>query len=347
MLKVEFKYKFTGRFGSNLYESLRETDFNAYREGEARHILEVSKIGGGIRDDFVSWLESELSFYKWEKYAQKAGVSCDTLSAWLINHEVPNEDELKLREKYSIALAEDTVSDFSMFCMNDVETAYTFGFLKHNHLPQDVQHKIEFLRARARKYDGKDGEIANKLRNFSGRLEKEACEKLILVSGFYCNIHDSDARYEKPIPRTEVLTCPTCGHPVCPVCANMSDKDPADIGEAREYVASCESVSGHAFCGHCGDYSVEFMLRFLKLIGCPIPPECEDFKPIPREVEVITTRRVADLPNKDDITAKVLDKFNNGASGIICTTDPSGEIWGVPERHPDGWKLTICYPEER
>jgi hypothetical protein len=200
-------------------------------------------------------------------------------------NELPNDKgELELREKCAWEEADDVAYDAGVMCKDDdIETAYTFGLIKFTDLPRDIQRKIKFLCDRARKYGVKDSEVASKLRDFSCKLEKEACERLILVSGFYCDIHEGNAAYKEPVTMSDVPKCPSCDHPICSVCANAFTKDPKDIEEAREYVASCESVAGHAYCGNCGDYSVEFMLRFLKLIGCPIPPECEEFVQPKRE----------------------------------------------------------------
>lgn len=357
MPKTKYKYELTGKYGTSLYEALRERDFDKYEANEVECELEASKIGGDRRDSFISWLEEELSYVKWTDYARRAEVSSDKLSEWLIDNELPNDEgEQELREGYAQKYADDAAS----YCMdvidsdNDVEVAFNFGLIKSAAIPQDEQRKIKFLCERANKYDekhpprsGEPCEVSAKLRKFAGKIEKEACEKLIRVSGFDCDIHGGNAEYKEPVPLSEVLTCPACGHPICPDCANCNFKDPKTIDEGREYVASCESVSGHAYCGNCGDYSVEFMLRFLKLINCPIPPECEDFKPILREAKFYMTATVAELPNKDSILQTAIAEFNKGTTGIINIQDPTGEIWAIPEKHPESWIVTICYPEER
>lgn len=348
MSKTKFKYLFTGRYGANLYEALREQDFSKYEAREVEYNLTTTKTGGYNRDGFVSWLESELSYYKWAGCAKKAGVPSDNLSAWLMGNELPHDKgELEFREEYARGCAEDAAILHGNEMDDDIAVAYIYNLIKFADLPQDAQRKIKFLCARARKYDEKDDEIASKLRAFSHRLEQDTCERLIRVSGFYCDIHGGNAEYEVPVPRSAVLKCPSCGYPICPVCANMFEKDPKDIDEAREYVASCESVSGHAYCGYCGDYSVEFMLRFLRLIGCPVPPECEDFVQPKREARFYMTATIDALPNKDSILQAAIAAFNKGATGIIKIPDTTGEIWAFPERHPDGWLVTLCYPEER
>jgi len=349
MSKTKFKYNLAGKYGVSLHEALREQDFYNYDAREAEYLLEESKIGGDRREYFISWLEATLSYLRWADYSKKADVSCEKLSDHLMTNELQNDEgELELREKYSTEYTSGLAYDVARECGDDdIEIAYTFGLIKFTDLPQDVQRKINFLCDRARKYDEKHSEVSIKLRDFSSRLERKACEKLILVEGFYCDIHEGNAEYKESIPKQEVLTCPACEHPICPVCTNMFTKDPKDIEDAREYVASCESVSGHAFCGNCGDCSVEFVLRFLKLIGCPIPPECEDFKPIPREARFCMTATVDALPNKDSILQTAITEFNKGTTGIIKIYDPSGEIWAMSERYPDGWLITILYPEER
>jgi len=349
MSETKFKYELTGKYGVSLHEALREQDFYNYYAREAEYLLEESKIEGDRREDFISWLEATLTYSKWADYSKKAGVSCEKLSDHLMTNELRNDEgELEFREKYSTEYTSGLADDVATECNgNDIEIAYTFGLIKFTNLPQDVQRKINFLCDRSRKYDEKDGKIASKLMDFASRLEKEACEKIVLVEGFYCDIHDGNAEYKEPIARSKVLTCPACRHPICPVCANAFTKDPKDIEDAREYVASCASVSGHAYCGNCGDYSVEFMLRFLKLIGCPIPPECEDFKPIPREAKFYMTATVNALPNKDSILQAAITEFNKGTTGIIKVQDPSGEIWAIQDKYPDGLVVTLCYPEER
>jgi len=345
---VEFKYELTDRYGETLYEALREKDFDRYADKETEYVLENTKVGGEGREGFVSYLESTFTFSKWKGYAGEAGASCEGLYKYLMENELPG-GESEIREKYAreeVGFRMDIDSrDFGL--SDDVDVAYTYGLIKLADLPQDVQRKMEFLYNRANKYDEKDCEIAHKLRGFSYRLEREACEKLIPVSGFSCDIHGGNVEFKEPVQKSEVLACPSCGHPVCPDCANCMEHDPATIDEGREYIASCEGVSGHAYCGYCGDYSVEFMLRFLKLVGCPIPPECEDFAQPKREARWHMTATVNMLPNRDDIIQAAMEAFDKGASGIIKIPDATGEIWGVPERHPEGWVVVICYPAER
>jgi len=81
--------------------------------------------------------------------------------------------------------------------------------------------------------------------------------------------------------------------------------------------------------------------------GCPLPEAYRDFTPSPRRARYVTTRTVADLPELNEIAASVQKAFMEGTSGIIKVQHTSGEIWGIPERHPDGWIVTICYPSER
>ncbi|WP_347273237.1 hypothetical protein [Candidatus Kuenenia sp.] len=175
-------------------------------------------------------------------------------------------------------------------------------------------------------------------------IDGKICNKKGLVSGFNCDIHGGYVEFKEPIQKSEVL-CPSCGHPICPECACM-EEGPATIDEAREYVASCESNAGYACCVNCGDYSVAFMLRFLKLKGCPIPPECEGFTQPKREALCYTTATVGALPNVDDIIRAAEEAFDKGTSGIIKIPDATGEIWAIPERHLKGWIVTICYPAE-
>jgi len=53
---------------------------------------------------------------------------------------------------------------------------------------------------------------------------------------------------------------------------------------------------------------------------------------------------IQDFP---DISAKVVETFESGTSGIIKVEHPTGEIWGIPEKHPANWVVTICYQHER
>jgi hypothetical protein len=308
-VEIEYQYAFTGKYGSTLYEALRERDFDNYIGKEKDYLLGEAKFGGEQREGFVSWLEDRLSYARWANRSEKAGVRCEGLSEYLMAHELP-DDECELREKYADIRADD-IMELEEGKADDIDTAYTFGFLKSQDIPD------------------------------------EEIEKLILVNGFYCDIHGGNTSFEKPIPISEVLKCPSCGHPVCRECANCHTDNPKNIEDAREYIASCESVSGHAYCGNCGDYSVEFMLRFLKAVNCPIPPECEEFKPIPRSARFCMTATVGALPNKDSILQTAIAEFNKGTAGIIEIQDPSGKIWAIPERHEDGWKVGIMRPEER
>lgn len=166
------------------------------------------------------------------------------------------------------------------------------------------------------------------------------------VEGFGCEIHGGPSIYRKPMPKDEVPKCPCCEHPICPVCANAYIENPRTVEEAREYLASCDESSGKAYCGWCGDHSEEFMLRFLELIGCPIPSEYKNKKKSRRSVSVYATPSVASLPDIGDIVVKVQRKAASGISGIIKIDHPTGEIWGYPEKYPEGWIVTIMYPHE-
>ena len=357
MSETVFKYELTGRYGANLYKSLRESDFRNYADREIESYRTASAVGGIYRKEFVSWLEEELIYVKWADYSRRAEVPSDKLSEWLMDNELPSDDgELELRENYAqdygTSAANCYLADFEKG--SDLEVAYEFNLIKSTDLPQDAQRKINFLCDRANRYDKmhpsyseEPYKVSSKLRNCASRIENEAAEILIRVTGFYCNIHGDNTEFKEPIPLSEVLRCPTCNHPVCPVCANAYEKDPSTIDEGREFVASCESNSGSAWCGECGDYSVRVVLRFLKLVGCQIPPECEAFKSIQREATFYMTQAIAALPNKDSILQTAIAEFNKGTSGIIIIQDTSGKIWVIPERHEDGWRVSIMRPEER
>jgi len=190
-------------------------------------------------------------------------------------------------------------------------------------------------------------EKINSLYTEASRLEKEAVLSLVRIAGFACEICGGTVRYTEPILKVDLSACPSCGHPICPFCANCYDEDPTTVEEAAAYLASCDEVAGMAYCGYCGDWGTGFMLRFLHLKNCPIPKAYRNHKPVPRYADYITTRTVAGLPEINQIAAVVQKAFMQGTSGIIKVQHPTGEIWGIPERHPDGWKVTICYPKER
>jgi len=198
--------------------------------------------------------------------------------------------------------------------------------------------------------DQREGTVDERMRKLyekSTELEFQAVSALIAVKGFYCGIHGEAVQFERAMPRMNVITCPSCGHPICPECANAYEKDPSTIEEARAYMDSCDEVSGMAWCGQCGDWGVEFMLRFLRLKRCPIPGKYITDPLPPREARYVATNRVSQLPNFLGIVHRVAKSFRAGISGIIKYEDQTGEIWGIPERHPEGWIVTICYPEER
>lgn len=111
MPKTKFKYELTGKYGTSLYEALRERDFDKYTANEMECELEASKIGGDRRENFILWLEEELSYVKWADYARRAEVSSDKLSEWLMDNELPNDEgEQELREGYAQKYADDAAS---------------------------------------------------------------------------------------------------------------------------------------------------------------------------------------------------------------------------------------------
>jgi hypothetical protein len=389
-MEVKFLYELTNRMGCNLYEALREEDFDGIIERETEYYIEQSKVGGERREAFVEWLEGHLSARDWRKI--KESVGCDDLSKWLLENPVREREE-DLKRSYSESEIEfltttltKTQSGVHLPLLwdhvdpaDDADVSLEFGLITYppvdenghyiqtgnsRHLPGDVANRIKAVMEEANELAKKTGrgvgspdpkddldrtideKIAFLYREASS-LSKKTVLSLIRIEGFYCGIHGGTVKYERPIPRSEVLACPSCNHPVCPLCANCYEKDPATIEEAKAYLASCEEVSGMAYCGHCRDWVVEWMLRFLRLKKCPIPPEYENYKPAPRSVRFVATNRVASLPDCSRILESVSRTFAKGISGIIHYPHSTGEIWGIPERHPEGWIVTLCYPEER
>lgn len=166
-----------------------------------------------------------------------------------------------------------------------------------------------------------------------------------LVKGFVCSIHGGNAFYAKPVKEADVLKCPSCGHPICPVCANAYSTDPKTAEQAIQYLDTCDSVSGAAWCGQCGDYGREFMERFLKLVGCEMPKLT--VKPDPVRPRVVVTASLAVLPGIDKIATAACEKFMEGSRAMQTIPHSTGEILAVPDRYPDEWVLTLCRPEER
>lgn len=389
-MEVKFRYELTMRLGCNLYEALREEDFDRIIERETEYYIEQAKVGGERRQPFVEWLEGHLPAREWREI--KEGIGCDDLAKWLLQNPVPEREE-DLRRTYSEKEIEfltttltKTQSGVRLPLLwdhvdpaDDADVALSFGLISYppvdgsgryiqtgssRHIPADIANRIKAVMEEANELAAKTGrgvgspdpkddldraideKIASLYRNASC-LSKRTVLSLIRIEGFYCGIHGGPVKYERPISRSEVLACPSCSHPVCPFCANCYEKDPATIEEARAYLASCDEVSGMAYCGQCGDWGVEWMLRFLRLKRCPIPPEYENYKPSLRSVRFVATSTVAALPDCSRILESVSRSFAKGISGIIHYPHSTGEIWGIPERHPEGWIVTLCYPHER
>lgn len=169
------------------------------------------------------------------------------------------------------------------------------------------------------------------------------------IIGFSCPYHGSKVLYPggAAFANTDDLLCPACGQPICPECANMFETKPAESSEALDYFIGSQNGRAHAYCGQCGDYGYEYTLKYLRLVGCELPRNHEDYKEPPTEFTVVTTQRIAALPDLQKIAKKISDLFASGQRGIIRHAHDKGEIWGIPEKHPDGWIVTICYPEER
>lgn len=353
MNKVKFHYDLTNNYGESLFASLRDHHFQDLIDDRAETYKNNGGVGGEWRGSFVEeclWKRlngDDLDSIS-ELNPELKGQPNVRIKEWLFSNKCPVSNEEKLLEEWAWERAnfdaqEGILWDFDH--NDDVETALHFGLLK---IPPDALKKIKALLKKAE--SSKEDERAEHYRHEAERLERDSIDKQILVSGFYCDIHGGRAEYKKPIPKSEVIVCPSCEHPICPVCANCYSNDPQTPDEARRYLESCDDVSGMAYCGECGDWGLEFMKRFLKLVGCPIPPEYENSKPIEpieRVAEFYATSRVSALPDIGNIVMAVRKKFAEGVSGIIKVDHPTGEIWGYPERHPHGWVVTIMYPEER
>ncbi|MDC4207103.1 MAG: hypothetical protein MPW13_22455 (plasmid) [Candidatus Manganitrophus sp.] len=386
---VRYLYELTDRMGAQLYEALREEDFDEVIEREYEYYLTQAGIGGESREAFIDWLLQELSDSDREEFEERAGG--EELAAWLMSHPAEGIEE-SYRERYAREEVEFASSGLiksesgkylpslwaHLHIENDAEVARFFGLIsnpptdatgrhidskRRDPFPSEIANEIKALNEEAdaletalrRGANGPPHEdlhhvIQDKisvLRHRARLLDQNTMLGLILISGFDCTVHGGTVRFDKPIPRAEIIGCPACGYPICPFCANCYAIDPSTVEQAEGYLASCDEVSGMAYCGQCGDWSVGFMLRFLRLKRCPIPDRYKNHQPEARKALFVTTNRVAALPNREAILQSIAEKFTRGASGIISEKDPSGEIWGIPERHPEGWVVTVCYPEER
>lgn len=377
-MQVEYYYELTGNRGKTLFGSLRESDYNKLVADQAENYINEAVPGAEWRDRFIDehlWpkLSGDDLDSITDKIPELKGKDNSEIRKWLYENKCPIIDEEDDINDWGWNRANMDAQDGILWDHidqdNDVDTALGLGLIKypksHNGkyiddgnadttIPAEIANKIHALCDKSNKEEPPAGSPEYKGPSETSkemeRLEKEAVEKLILVSGFYCDIHGGRSDYENPIPKSEVLTCPSCGHPICPICANMCTNDPDTEEKAREYLESCDSVSGMAYCGQCGDYSERFMLDFLKLVKCPIPEEylvLGDVLPPPRIARYVATATVSALPDFPDIAAAVKEKFDSGISGIIEIDHSTGEIWGYPERHPDYWLVTILYPHER
>lgn len=348
---TEWIYSLTKNFGKTLYESIPDHVFNDYIAKAYENYLEESKVGGDCREEFVGWYISRLNPFDWEELAEKHSIRgtgenrIKSAMEYFVVHEFPGES-IDDRERFAQKEIEFITWD-DINKEDDIEVALHFGLVKYPPFDRDKKTYINGGRNTI------PAKVANKIYQVGGTmqavdLERKAVGEFITVDGFYCDIHGGKAYYKKPIKKSEAPLCPACGHPICPVCANCFSKTPSTVEESREYMQSCDSSSGHAYCGNCGDYSPQFMLSFLKLVGAPIPPEYKNFKEVPREnVTFLATATVNALPDFPEIFAKVKEKWDKGVTGIIKVQHPTGEIWGWTDRYPDRWVVTILYPEER
>ena len=169
------------------------------------------------------------------------------------------------------------------------------------------------------------------------------------IIGFDCPYHGEKLLYANgaAFETTDGLLCPSCGGPICPECANTFDVKPSDVGESLDYLIGSQNGMAKAYCGQCGDFGYAYTLQYLKLVGCELPEDYEDYNRTPETFKVVASARVACLTDLTAITREVTQKFVDGQRGIIKYEHDTGEIWGIPENVDGEWLLTLCYPEER
>lgn len=172
------------------------------------------------------------------------------------------------------------------------------------------------------------------------------------IIGFDCPYHGSKVLYtgQAAFANTDDLVCPSCGNVICPECASMGEAKPVTKSDAEVYLDAAQQGVAKACCGHCNDYGYSYMIKYLRLVGCELPDNLQKYQQIPQSVDVVVTERVALLMDEPRVRATAVTKFIDSARGIITIPHPMGEIWAIPEPHPEitgGWLLTVCYPEER
>ncbi len=182
------------------------------------------------------------------------------------------------------------------------------------------------------------------LENEAFLLEKKAVLAFVLITGIDCCICLGQATYEVPIPKTDLILCPSCKHPICPFCANCMNDDPKTVEEAGVYLEAADEGRNLAYCGNCGDQSPGFVLEFLRLKNCPIP---EDYKIKPVKLSFQTSITVSGLSDFAKIYTTVINHFKQGRRGIAEVHHHTGEIWGIPEHSGNEWLVTICYADDR
>jgi hypothetical protein len=166
-----------------------------------------------------------------------------------------------------------------------------------------------------------------------------------MIKGFSCRVHGGPAFYAKTMKEKDLPRCPSCGALICPSCANAYATDPKTADQAKQYLESCDGVSGAAWCGTCGDYGREFMLAFLKMVGCELPKD--DKKPEAVMPRLLVTASLSTLPDINQIASAACEKFMAGSRAMQTIPHASGKIIAVPDRYPGEWVLTLCRPEER
>lgn len=356
MEKVKWIYSLTGKEGETLFEALRESDYQRLVDDQIKYLTITYLAGGDRREEFVSYFLNHKTNYNIAQELNKLAGSIP-VEEFFLSHVLPGEnEEMRARQAENVANAdaEDGFLWDNIKGNDDVETALVFSLVKYppfddaakwyvpggkQCIPVDIANEIL-------KFCGADSSDDDRAK--ADKLEKKAVSDMIFVDGFYCNIHGDTTKYVAPIRKSEVVLCPSCGYPICPECANAYSPNPKTESEARTYMESCNDVSGMAYCGQCGDYSIEFMLGFLKLINCPIPTEYAASKGIPREnVEFMATTAIRELSDFQDIFNDVVTWWQTGLTGLKKINHSTGEIWAETSRYPDKWVVTIMYPHER
>ena len=168
----------------------------------------------------------------------------------------------------------------------------------------------------------------------------------MIVDTVHCHICGrKEVVYPVKLEAAETL-CPQCNTPICPECANLYEKRPATLSAAQKYIEAADADRSKVFCGQCGNFGRPFLLRYFKIIGCPIP-SCLLDDNVPERIQTYLQARVALLPDSIKLADEAVDAFVKGYRGIIKLKHESQVIWAIPEKIEGKWIMTLCYPEDR